>query len=261
MSTLPLHSLLRTSQQSRRARGVVQKSSGFSGMCLSNCYFRSPDERYLIPHLLCACVCMCRCVWLFVWTLWEWKVCAARCPGSLHWHHHTQCQIKKFRESQKLKDSHLHLNQAMWNIALFSYRWNNQIKLFSLIKLTSIFTLTSVWYNYCTYNHMSRRYASTLTDALYHLSVYIQPGKWGRKSCPVIGHSVITVPKFLLLLVKQHSSGIAHCCRDKCSCLLVCKKERNTEKELEIVIKWEKDVCVFVCACMHVSDAEFKWLC
>lgn len=32
--------------------GVVQKSSGFSGMCLSNRYFRPPDERYLIPHLV-----------------------------------------------------------------------------------------------------------------------------------------------------------------------------------------------------------------
>lgn len=30
-----------------------QKSSGFSGMYHSNPYFRPPNERYLIPHLVC----------------------------------------------------------------------------------------------------------------------------------------------------------------------------------------------------------------
>lgn len=47
---------LRTSQRILRASGVVQKSSGFSGMCLSDSYLRPLNERHLVRHLLCACV-------------------------------------------------------------------------------------------------------------------------------------------------------------------------------------------------------------
>lgn len=78
---------------------------------------------------------------------------------------------------------------------------------------------------------------STLTDPLYHLSVCIQAGKWGRKVlCPVIGHSVITVSKSLLLYETSSIPVGLHIAAETTSvpCLLVSKKkggERWTKRE------------------------------
>lgn len=120
----------------------------------------------------------------------------------------------RLKSSGKVRDSKTTTNISIRQCSTlhyFSSRWHNHIKLFLLTNQHKL-----------------------SPGPLYHLSVYIQAGKWSRKSRPVMSHSVITVSKSLLLWDKQHSCEIAHCCRDKCTCLLVCKK-----------------MCMF---CMHVSD-------
>lgn len=93
--------------------GGVQKSSGFSGMCLSNRYFRPPDERYLIPHLVCMCVCVEMVGMERLWCQESWEFTLAAPPSV----------------SGRLKDNPRHLNQPIRHNPIISSRLNNQLKL------------------------------------------------------------------------------------------------------------------------------------